>query len=92
MKTRIVGLWQSWWWLTMHAAAAAAGGCDAQDAVSLCDASGHEFARGLSNFDSKVGVAGGSQPARTSACKQCRRNCTHTRIAVLLPGSRTEIV
>eukprot|EP00878_Enallax_costatus_P045847 GHUV01055353.1.p1 GENE.GHUV01055353.1~~GHUV01055353.1.p1 ORF type:complete len:235 (+),score=44.53 GHUV01055353.1:394-1098(+) len=25
----------------------------AQDAVSLCDASGHEFARGLSNFDSK---------------------------------------
>lgn len=26
-----------------------------QDAVSLCDASGHEFARGLSNFDSKVG-------------------------------------
>lgn len=24
-----------------------------QDAVSLCDASGHEFARGLSNFDSK---------------------------------------
>jgi hypothetical protein len=26
----------------------------AQDAVSLCDESGHEFARGLSNFDSKV--------------------------------------
>jgi hypothetical protein len=25
-----------------------------QDAVSLCDESGHEFARGLSNFDSKV--------------------------------------
>jgi hypothetical protein len=25
-----------------------------QDAVSLCDATGNEFARGLSNFDSKV--------------------------------------
>lgn len=29
----------------------------AQDAVSLCDQSGHEFARGLSNFDSKEVLA-----------------------------------
>lgn len=33
-----------------------------QDAVSLCDATGNEFARGLSNFDSKVSVRQPNRP------------------------------
>jgi hypothetical protein len=62
-----------------------------QDAVSLCDASGNEFARGLSNFDSKVGGAAAAAeaawclqnacrvPAAKTACADCHR---HRKAAV----------
>jgi len=42
-----------------------------QDAVSLCDATGNEFARGLSNFDSKVRVVvRGRQQLRRTALQR----------------------
>jgi hypothetical protein len=54
-----------------------------QDAVSLCDAAGVEFARGLSNFDSKVG-SWRQPPHMPAVC-----SCVLARAAPMLHHSRT---